>query len=135
MSAVWPIAGIIAGAVVALLLLSALLGLALRWLLQRPLRPDSGSRSGFVDGIYFGYVYLKILLAAHMAGALGGILYYLAISPLLGGPPLSFLVTKGIANGVFFLGWVWGPGIALIGTFIHAHRLWKRMEPSGESGA
>lgn len=110
------------------------LGILFRRLLRRPLRPHSRDEVGYLDGIYFGTQFLKYLFVAHVLGALGGVLYYAAISPLLGEQAdWMFILNKGVANGVFFLGWVWGPGISLVGCFIHAGRLWKR-EPS-EAGS
>ena len=104
-------------------------------LLRRPVRPGSTDELGFRDGLFYGAQFLKYLLAAHVVGAIGGILYYLAISPLLGelATP-GFILQKGVANGVFFLGWVWGPGIALVGCFIRARREWTGAgEPEREN--
>lgn len=124
-----PITLILITSVFLIYVLAGLLGFLIRRLLGRSLRPHSKDARGIEDGLYFGTQFLKFMLLAHVLGAIGGILYYAAISPLLGKTTdWIFILEKGVANGVFFLGWVWGPGISLVGCFIHARRLWNKAE-------
>jgi len=126
---------IILVSILALFLLSGIVGVLLRALLRQPIRAGSGDTIGFVDGLYFGYVFLRYLLAAHVIGVVAGVLFYMAISPLMKADiPFSTIFNKGVANGVFFLGWVWGPGLALVGAFMHARKLRRReVEKAGRS--
>ena len=129
-----PITLIITTAVFLVYVLAGFLGYLFRRLLGRSLRPNSKDGKGFRDGLYFGTQFLRYMLLAHVLGMIGGILYYTAISPLLGKTTdWVFILEKGVANGVFFLGWVWGPGISLVGCFIHARRLWNKEEKEGRS--
>lgn len=104
-----------------LFLAGGLVGLGMRRLLGRPLRAGgsgAGDPGGFVEGLQLTAVWLRNWLALALAGGVAGGLLYLAAGPWLA-PGLGWgeLGKKGAANGAFFLGLVWGPGLALVSLF------------------
>ncbi len=114
---------------------SILVSWALRKLLKRSLR---GSQKGIPlpdtflgDGVYFGFKFVQYHASILLTGACLGLIIYLTVGRWIR-PDLewSFLASKGIANGLFFLGMVWGPGLALVACFIHGRKQMKTEEPS-----
>lgn len=112
----------------AILLIAGAVGAFLRRLRQRPLRPVGMAswlgRSGFSDGLFYGLYFIKYWTALMLGGAVLGVATYLVMGPVfLPEGDWALRLSKGVANGIFFVGLVWGPGIALVSCFVKAHRL------------
>ncbi len=111
-----------------IILLGGLVGLALRKLMRRPLRPATVmpglGGNGFSDGVYYGICFVRYWTAFLFAGAVAGILLYLVSGRVfLPEADLGLRLSKGFMNGFFYVGVVWGPGLSLVLCFVRGHRL------------